>query len=110
MNEEQLIKKIIQLNTEIDTLQQAREELKAQLCRMHTAGDKVMSDTGQTLTFAVRHTVNTQAVETLPAFKKLPKEVRDKCYVSKLDTKRVAALGVDLSPATKISGVYVTIR
>ena len=109
MNDEQLISRIIQLNEEIDTLQQARDELKAQLCVTHDAGDTVQHGNTQ-VSFTVRRTVNAQAVEQLKAFKALPKTVREKCYVSKIDTKRVAALGVDLSPATKVSDVYVTFR
>ena len=109
MNEEQLVQKIIQLNAEIDTLRQARDELKAQLCVTHKPGDKAQH--GDTrVSFTVRRTVNAQAVEQLKAFKALPKAVREKCYVKKLDTKRVEALGVDLSSATKTSDVYVTFR
>lgn len=109
MSDEQLVQKIVRLNAEIETLQQARDELKAQLCRTHNPGDAMQyGDTH--VSFSVKRTVNAQAVEQLTAFKKLPKAVREKCYVSKLDTKRVAALGVDLLPATRVSDVYVTFR
>lgn len=109
MNDEQLISRIIQLNAEIDSLQQARDELKEQLCKTHNSGDRIQHGDTQ-VSFSVRRTVNPQAVEQLKAFKALPKTVREKCYVRKIDTKRVAALGVDLSPATKVSDVYVTFR
>lgn len=109
MNDEQLISRIIQLNEEIDTLQHVRDELKAYLCATHKSGDTMQyGDTR--VSFSVRRTVNAQAVEQLKAFKALPKTLREKCYVRKIDTKRVEALGVDLSPATKTSDVYVTFR
>mgnify|MGYP000059093329 FL=1 len=104
------IKKILALNAEIQALTEARDALKWELCAEHVAGDRLVADTGETLAFSTRKTVNPRAVEKLPAFKKLPKAVREQCYVSKLDTKRVAALGIDLSDATKESGVYLTIR
>lgn len=109
MNDEQLISRIIKLNAEIDSLQHVRDGLKAQLCAVHNPGDKMQHGDTQ-VSFSVRRTVNAQAVEQLKAFKALPKTVREKCYTSKIDTKRVAALGVDLSPATKTSDVYVTFR
>lgn len=111
MNDKQLIEKIIKLNAEIQALTEARDELRAQLCASHEVGE--MLHHGDTrVSFSVRHTINAAAVEKMPAFKRLPKAVRESCYDKpKLNTKKVAALElIDLSPATKVSEVYVTFR
>lgn len=108
---ETLVTKINKLNAEISTLAEARDELKAQLCAQFNAGDKIqVGDTR--VTFAVRQTINATAVEALPAFKKLPKAVRDSVYDKpKLNTRKLAALDlIDLSPATTVSDVYATFR
>ena len=65
------------------------------------------------VTFAVRKTINAAAVEALPAFKKLPKAVRESVYDKpKLNTKKLVTLDlpIDLSPATTVSDVYATFR
>jgi len=64
------------------------------------------------VTFAVRQTINAAAVEALPAFKKLPKTVRESVYDKpKLNTRKLATLDlIDLSPATTVSDVYATFR
>lgn len=112
MNTENLVNKITKLNAEIAALTEARDALKAELCSQFSAGDKIqVGDTK--VTFAVRKTINTAAVEALPAFKKLPKAVRESLYDKpKLNTKKLAALDlpIDLSPATTVSDVYATFR
>ena len=111
MNTENLVNKITKLNAEISALTEARDALKAELCAQFQAGDKItVGDTN--VTFAVRHTVNAAAVEALPAFKKLPKAVRESVYDKpKLNTRKLQALGlIDLSPATTVSDVYATFR
>lgn len=111
MNTEGLVEKITKLNAEISTLTEARDELRAQLCAQFNPGDKIqVGDTR--VTFAVRQTINATAVEALPAFKKLPKAVRDSVYDKpKLNTRKLAALDlIDLSPATTVSDVYATFR
>lgn len=111
MNTENLVNKIIKLNVEIAALTEARDALKAELCAQFNAGDKIQA--GDTrVTFAVRKTINAAAVEALPAFKKLPKAVRESVYDKpKLNTKKLAALDlIDLSPATTTSEVYATFR
>lgn len=108
---ETLIEKITKLNAEISTLTEARDELKAELCAQFNPGDKLtVGDTK--VTFAVRKTINVAAVEKLPAFKKLPKTIRESLYDKpKLNTKKLAALDlIDLSPATTTSDVYATFR
>lgn len=111
MNDEKLIAKIVKLNQEIAALTEARDELRAQLCASHEAGE-VLQYGDTRVSFSVRRTVNAAAVEKMAAFKKLPKAVRESCYDKpKLNTKKVAALGlIDLAPATKTSEVYVTFR
>lgn len=111
MNTENLVNKIAKLNAEIAALTEARDALKAQLCAQFKAGDKIqVGDTR--VAFAVRQTINATAVEALPAFKKLPKAVRDSVYDKpKLNTRKLAALDlIDLSPATTVSDVYATFR
>lgn len=111
MNTENLVNKITKLNAEIAALTEARDALKAELCSQFNAGDKIqVGDTR--VTFATRKTINAAAVEALPAFKKLPKAVRESVYDKpKLNTKKLAALDLlDLSPATTISDVYATFR
>lgn len=111
MNTENLVNKITKLNAEISALTEARDALKSELCAQFNAGDKIqVGDTR--VTFATRKTINAAAVEALPAFKKLPKAVRESVYDKpKLNTKKLAALGmIDLSPATTISDVYATFR
>ena len=111
MNTEALVNKIIKLNAEIAVLTEARDALKAELCAQFNAGDKIqVGDTR--VTFATRKTINAAAVEALPAFKKLPKAVRESVYDKpKLNTKKLAALDLlDLSPATTVSDVYATFR
>lgn len=111
MDTESLIEKIVKLNTEIAELSEARDALKAELCAQFNAGDKItVGDTR--VTFAVRQTVNAAAVEQLPAFKKLPKAVRESVYDKpKLNTRKLDKLGlIDLSPATTMSDVYATFR
>lgn len=111
MNTENLVERITKLNAEISALTEARDELKAQLCAQFNAGDKIqVGDTR--VTFAVRQTINAAAVEALPAFKKLPKAVRDSVYDKpKLNTRRIVALDlIDLGPATTVSDVYATFR
>ena len=108
---ETLVTKINKLNNEISALTEARDELKAELCAQFNPGDKLtVGDTS--VSFAVRRTVNAAAVEALPAFKKLPKAVREACYDKpKLNTKKLAALDlIDLSPVTTVSDVYATFR
>ena len=110
-NTENLVNKITKLNAEIAALTEARDALKAELCAQFNAGDKIqVGDTR--VTFAVRKTINAAAVEALPAFKKLPKAVRELVYDKpKLNTKKLAALDLlDLSPATTVSDVYATFR
>lgn len=111
MNTEALVTKITRLNAEISALTEARDALKAELCAQFNAGDKItVGDTR--VTFATRKTINAAAVEALPAFKKLPKAVRESVYDKpKLNTKKLAALNLlDLSPATTVSDVYATFR
>lgn len=111
MNTENLVNKITKLNAEISALTEARDALKAELCAQFNAGDKIqVGDTN--VTFAVRRTINASAVEALPAFKKLPKAVRESVYDKpKLNTGKLAKLGIiDLSPATTVSDVYATFR
>lgn len=111
MNTENLVNKITKLNAEIAALTEARDALKAELCAQFNAGDKIqVGDTN--VTFAVRRTINAAAVEALPAFKKLPKAVRESVYDKpKINTRKLAALDLlDLSPATTVSDVYATFR
>ena len=111
MNTDTLIEKIIKLNAEIAALAEARDALKAQLCAQFNPGDSIsVGDTK--VTFAVRRTINAAAVEKLPAFKKLPKTVRESVYDKpKLNTRKLASLDlIDLSPATTVSDVYATFR
>jgi hypothetical protein len=111
MNTENLVNNITKLNAEITALTEARDALKAELCAQFNAGDKIqVGDTR--VTFATRKTINAAAVEALPAFKKLPKAVRESVYDKpKLNTKKLAALDLlDLSPATTVSDVYATFR
>lgn len=112
MNTENLVNKIAKLNAEISALTEARDALKSELCSQFNAGDKIqVGDTR--VTFAVRQTINTTIVEALPAFKKLPKAVRESLYDKpKLNTRKLAALDlpIDLSPATTVSDVYATFR
>lgn len=111
MNTENLVNKITKLNTEIAALTEARDALKAELCSQFNAGDKIqVGDTR--VTFATRKTINAAAVEALPAFKKLPKAVRESVYDKpKINTRKLAALDlIDLSPATTVSDVYATFR
>lgn len=111
MNTESIINKITKLNAEIAELTEARDALKAELCAQFNAGDKLtVGDT--CVTFAVRQTINAAAVEALPAFKKLPKAIRECVYDKpKLNTRKLAALDlIDLSPATTVSDVYATFR
>lgn len=111
MDTENLVNKITKLNAEISALTEARDALKAELCSQFNAGDKIqVGDTR--VTFATRKTINAAAVEALPAFKKLPKAVRESVYDKpKLNTKKLAVLGLlDLSPATTVSDVYATFR
>lgn len=111
MNTENLVNKISRLNAEIAALTEARDALKAELCSQFNAGDKIqVGDTN--VTFAVRKTINAAAVEALPAFKKLPKAVRESVYDKpKLNTKKLAALDlIDLSPAITVSDTYATFR
>lgn len=111
MNTEALVTKITKLNAEIATLTEARNALKAELCAQFKPGDTIQC--GDTrVSFAVRRTVNAAAVEALPAFKKLPKAVRESVYDKpKLNTRKLASLDlIDLSPATKTSEVYATFR
>lgn len=111
MNTENLVNKITKLNAEIAELTEARDALKAELCAQFKPGDKLtVGDTR--VTFAVRQTINAAAVEKLPAFKKLPKAVRESVYDKpKLNTKKLAALElIDLGPATTVSDVYATFR
>lgn len=108
---ETLVTKINKLNAEISALTEARDALKAELCAQFNAGDKLtVGDTR--VTFATRKTINAAAVEALPAFKKLPKAVRESVYDKpKLNTRKLAALDlIDLSPATTTSDVYATFR
>ena len=111
MNTENLVNKITKLNAEIAALTEARDALKAELCAQFKPGDKItVGDTK--VTFAQRRTINASAVEALPAFKKLPKAVRESVYDKpKLNTRKLAALDLlDLSPATTVSEVYATFR
>lgn len=111
MNTESLIEKIVKLNTEIAALTEARDALKAELCSQFNAGDAVqVGDTR--VSFTTRETINAAAVEALPAFKKLPKAVRESVYDKpKLNTRKLKALSlIDLSPATTVSDVYATFR
>lgn len=111
-NIEAMITRITKLNAEISALTEARDALKTELCTQFNAGDRIqVGDTK--VTFAVRKTINAAAVEALPAFKKLPKSVRESLYDKpKLNTKKLAALDlpIDLSPATTVSDVYATFR
>lgn len=111
MDTESIINKITKLNAEIAELTEARDALKTELCMQFKPGDKLtVGDTN--VTFAVRRTINAAAVEALPAFKKLPKAVREACYDKpKLNTRKLASLDlIDLSPATTTSDVYATFR
>ena len=111
MNTESIVNKITKLNAEISTLTEARDALKAELCAQFNAGDKLtVGDTR--VTFAVRQTINVAPVAALPAFKKLPKAIRESVYDKpKLNTRKLAALDlIDLSPATTVSDVYATFR
>ena len=111
MNTESIVNKITKLNAEIAELTEARDALKMELCAQFNAGDKLtIGDTR--VTFATRKTINATAVEALPAFKKLPKAIRESVYDKpKLNTKKLAALDlIDLSPATTVSDVYATFR
>lgn len=111
MNTENLVNRITKLNAEIAALTEARDALKAELCAQFKPGDKItVGDTN--VTFAVRQTINASAVERLPAFKKLPKAVRESVYDKpKLNTRKLDKLGlIDLSPATTMSDVYATFR
>ena len=111
MDTENLVNKITKLNAEIAALTEARDALKAELCAQFHAGDTIQfGDTR--VSFAVRRTVNAAAVEALPAFKKLPKAVRESVYDKpKLNTRKLAALDmIDLSSATTVSDVYATFR
>lgn len=111
MNTEALVAKIIKLNTEIAELTEVRDGLKRELCAAFQPGDKItVGDTS--VSFMVRRTVNPAAVEKLPAFKKLPKAVRESVYDKpKLNTRKLAALGlIDLSSATTVSDTYATFR
>lgn len=108
---ETLVTKINKLNAEIAALSEARDSFKAELCAQFNAGDKIqVGDTK--VTFATRKTINAAAVEALPAFKKLPKAVRESVYDKpKLNTRKLAALDlIDLGPATTISDTYATFR
>lgn len=111
MNTENLVNKITKLNAEIVALTDARDALKAELCSQFNAGDKIqVGDTK--VTFAVRQTISAAAVEALPAFKKLPKAVRESVYDKpKINTRKLKGLDIiDLSPATTTSEVYATFR
>ena len=111
MNTESIVNKITKLNAEIAELTEARDALKMELCAQFNAGDKLtIGDTR--VTFATRKTINATAVEALPAFKKLPKAIRESVDDKpKLNTKKLAALDlIDLSPATTVSDVYATFR
>ena len=111
MNTETLVNKITKLNAEISALTEARDALKVELCAQFSAGDKIqVGDTS--VSFMVRRTVNPKKVETMAAFKKLPKAVRESCYDKpKLNTRKLASLGlIDLEPATSVSEVYATFR
>lgn len=110
MNTEALVTRIIKLNTEIAELTEARDNLKRELCAAFQPGDKItVGDTS--VSFTARRTVNPAAVEKMAAFKK-PKAVREACYDKpKLNTRKLASLGlIDLEPATKVSEVYATFR
>ena len=112
MNTENLVNKITKLNAEIAALTEVRDELKAELCAQFKPGDKLTVGE-RNVTFAVRQTINAAAVEALPAFKKLPKAVRESLYDKpKLNTRKLKALDlpIDLSPATTVSDVYATFR
>ena len=111
LDTENLVNKITKLNAEIAALTEARDALKAELCAQFKPGDTIQC--GDTrVSFAVRRTVNAAAVEALPAFKKLPKAVRESVYDKpKWNTKNLAALDlIDLSPAATVSDVYATFR
>ena len=111
MDTESIVNKITKLNAEISALTESRDALKAELCAQFKPGDKLtVGDTN--VTFAVRRTINAAAVEAMPAFKKLPKAVRDSVYDKpKLNTRKLASLDlIDLSPATTTSDVYATFR
>ena len=111
MNTEALVTRITKLNTEIAELTKARDDLKRELCAAFQPGDKItVGDTS--VSFTVRRTVNPAVVENMPAFKKLPKTVREACYDKpKLNTRKLASLGlIDLEPATNVSEVYATFR
>ena len=111
MNTEALVTRIVKLNTEIAALTAARDNLKRELCAAFQPGDKItVGDTS--VLFTVRRSVNPAAVEKMPAFKKLPKAVRESCYDRpKLNTRKLASLGlIDLEPATNVSEVYATFR
>ena len=111
MNTEALVEKIIKLNAEIAELTEVRDGLKRELCAAFQPGDKLtVGDTD--VSFMVRRTVNPAVVEKMPAFKKLPKAVREACYDKpRLNTRKLASLGlIDLSQATTVSDVYATFR
>ena len=111
MNTETLVEKITKLNAEIAELTEVRDGLKRELCAAFQPGDKItVGDTS--VSFMVRRTVNPAAVEKMPAFKKLPKAVRESVYDKpKLNTRKLASLDlIDLSPATMVSDVYATFR
>ena len=108
---ETLVNQITKLNAESAARTEVRDALKMELCAQFNAGDKLtVGDT--CVTFATRKTINAAAVEALPAFKKLPKAVRECVYDKpKLNTRKLAALDlIDLSPATTTSDVYATFR
>lgn len=111
MDNETLVEKITRLNAEIAALTEARDALKAQLCAQFNPGDKItVGDTS--VSFMVRRTINPTVVERMPAFKRLPKAIRESVYDKpKLNTRKLAALDlIDLSPATTVSDVYATFR
>lgn len=111
MNTDALVAKIVKLNTEITELTEVRDRLKRELCAAFQPGDKfTVGDTS--VSFTVRRTVNPAVVETMPAFKKLPKAVQEACYDKpKLNTRKLASLGlIDLEPATNVSEVYAVFR
>lgn len=111
MNTEALVAKITKLNAEIAELTEVRDGLKRELCAAFQPGDKItVGDTS--VSFMVRRTINPAVVEKMPAFKKLPKAVRESVYDKpKLNTRKLASLGlIDLEPATNVSEVYATFR
>lgn len=111
MNTEALVTRISKLNAEIAELTEIRDGLKQELCAAFHPGDKItVGDTS--VSFMVRRTVNPAVVEKMPAFKRLPKAVREACYDKpKLNTRKLASLDlIDLEPATSVSEVYATFR